>query len=448
MSTTAHTHPAEGDLAAAADPSARKEGAAEVLRIVFGGDVVAALREGFLQGGDFTAVVPLLVGTGAKPHLAAAARGALAAACDAGKAGAAALLLECDGVRAEDANAGSTYVNVHGIGGYSLLSAAARRGDAGVVGALVRSGKADVGKPDASGHLPLVEAANSGNAACVEVLLAAPGIDANQADDNGERALSIAAFNGHLECLQALLRAAGIDAAALDEGEDKTALMWAANQGHTDCLRALLAAGVDPDQADGEGTTALTEAAYGDSVECIHALVAAGADVNQGSTGGWTALDGAAAINSTGAVRALVAVNGIDLGHSDLLDGFTALHNACSHQNAEMTSLLLVAGGCRFALEAAPATTRRVPLELADDSKEGKAVRAVFLSGVDYWQRTRHGGHSWAMRQVVLGLMLTRQRLDNAAPQAPAAHALVHLPEEIWLLMLGFLRSADFPPHQ
>ena len=73
-------------------------------------------------------------------------------------------------------------------------------------------------------------------------------------------------------------------------------------------------------------------------------------------------------------------------------------------------------------------------------------MRAVFLSGVDYWQHRRHGGHSWEMRQVVLALMLTRQRLDNAAPPTPAAGALVHLPEEIWLLMLGFLRSADYPP--
>ena len=63
------------------------------------------------------------------------------------------------------------------------------------------------------------------------------------------------------------------------------------------------------------------------------------------------------------------------------------------------------------------------------------------------------------MRDVVLAVMLVRQRLD-AAPQTAAAarptrrrraiaaantaHTLVHLPEEIWLLMCGFLRSADF----
>ena len=90
-------------------------------------------------------------------------------------------------------------------------------------------------------------------------------------------------------------------------------------------------------------------------------------------------------------------------------------------------------------------------------------MRAAFLSGVDYWQRTLHGGHSWAMRRVMEALMLTRQRLDAPAPAARevttrvtrrrsaataalAARTLVHLPEEIWLLVCGSLRSADFPP--
>ena len=43
--------------------------------------------------------------------------------------------------------------------------------------------------------------------------------------------------------------------------------------------------------------------------------------------------------------------------------------------------------------------------------------------------------------------MLVRQRLDAGPPVTGGGAALVplvHLPEEIWLLVCGFLRSADF----
>ena len=45
------------------------------------------------------------------------------------------------------------------------------------------------------------------------------------------------------------------------------------------------------------------------------------------------------------------------------------------------------------------------------------------------------------MKEAVRTLLLVRQRL---AAQSHQAHALPDLPEEIWLLALGFLRSADF----
>ena len=81
---------------------------------------------------------------------------------------------------------------------------------------------------------------------------------------------------------------------------------------------------------------------------------------------------------------------------------------------------------------------------MPEDVAKDAAARKVFASGVDYWQRKLHGGHSRAMKRAVLAMMLVRQRLDAEAAAAGAAHALVHLPEEIWLLMCAFLRSADF----
>ena len=53
------------------------------------------------------------------------------------------------------------------------------------------------------------------------------------------------------------------------------------------------------------------------------------------------------------------------------------------------------------------------------------------------------------MRAAVQTLLLVRQRLGSHAllAQGPAAAgALPHLPEEIWLAALGFLRSANFLP--
>ena len=84
-----------------------------------------------------------------------------------------------------------------------------------------------------------------------------------------------------------------------------------------------------------------------------------------------------------------------------------------------------------------------------DAAKGFKAVLDLFASGVDYWQRRRHGGHSWAMKEAVLALMLTRQRLDNAPAPELLDHAAAEshrLPEEMWLRACSFLRSADFEP--
>ena len=382
--TMASTAPQLPTAAAAS----RKDDAAEVLRMVLGEGIVSALNEGFAKGGDFTDVIPLLVAAGARPHLAAAARAAVATACDGGRAGAAALLLAADGVRPEDAGAESTYTDEEGEGGYPLLHAATLRGDAAVVRALVGSGKADV---------------NADGSGC-----------------------------GFMQPLRI-----------------------AAEKGHADCLRVLLAAdGIQANAPDAEDYTALMDAVVYENAECVRMLLAdIRVDVNHTSSeDGWTALGLAVdGNNQPETVRALVGHGGVDLGFASMFYGWTALHYACKENNAETASLLLVAGSCRFALTAAaPGGTamRRTPLDLAGDSKEGQAVRALFLSGIDYWQRRRHAAHARAMRDVVLAVMLVRQRLD-AAPQtavaaAAAAHTLVHLPEEIWLLMCGFLRSADF----
>ena len=79
------------------NPARRRQDAAHVLGRVFGEEVFAALHDGFLRG-DLTGVVPLLSATTSKPYLRQAAQAGFVEACVENEAGAAALLLEGDGV--------------------------------------------------------------------------------------------------------------------------------------------------------------------------------------------------------------------------------------------------------------------------------------------------------------------------------------------------------------
>ena len=172
---------------------------------------------------------------------------------------------------------------------------------------------------------------------------------------------------------------------------------------------------------------------------CVHALLAvAGIDANLASTDdGLTALMLAVDGKHPSCVRALAAAKGISINlRCPQFGNKSALHDACEAQSAEMAEVLLLAGGCRFLHDE----DGKTPLGLAAGHK---GVVKVFASGVDYWQRRRHGTHAWAMKGVVTTLLLVRQRLGVLAP---AAGSLRCLPEEIWLAMCCFLRGADFTP--
>jgi hypothetical protein len=124
-----------------------------------------------------------------------------------------------------------------------------------------------------------------------------------------------------------------------------------------------------------------------------------------------------------------------------------------------MVRALLLGGGCRFKLTTSTFYLRQgtagdgTPLGMTTNPD----VRTLFASGIDYWQRKHHAHHSWAMKEVVLTLLLVAQRMrahaDITQPLAissdahqPVQHqprSLPLLPEEIWLELLGFLRSAD-----
>ena len=360
-------------------------------------------------------------------------------------------LLSADGI---DANAAVNPAYLHGmeddaVDGDTVLVRAAREGNAGAVRVLVESGKADVSRAAPNGELPLVQAIVSGDAACMEVLLCADGINTGQADGECWTPLIAAAHSGNAALVQRLLRAAGAAVNHANEFGD-TALTKAAQKGHGDCVRALLNAdGVAVNHANEGGITALLRAAFGGHVGCVRALLQAdGVDANiadaywgpplltaiRRHVGGWEAC-----------ARALASAKGIDLNHRHQDFGRTVLHEVCARKHAALAEHLLIAGGCRFALTTAGHDDYYQPTKAGDTALAlaagDKAITKVFASGVDYWRRGLHSGHGWAMKEAVRTLLLVRQRLD-----ANALAALPHLPEEIWLAALGFLRSADFMP--
>ena len=337
-------------------------------------------------------------------------------------------LLSADGIDA-DALVNPTYVNVGGdddddMEGDTVLVRAARDGNAGAVRALVASGKADANRPAPNGMLPLVEAILSRDAACAEALLEANRVDANQPDRVGQTPLIAAASEGDAVCVQRLLGASGVAVNHSDKG-GHAALLHAAASGHVACVHVLL-------QVDDVDVN-IASAYWGSPLLCTISS----------RNDDWEAC-----------ARALASSKGIILNYRHQKFGRTALHTICALKHAALAEHLLIAGGCRFALTAEGHDHNDRPTKAGDTalalSADDKAVAKVFASGVEYWQRRRHGGHGWAMKKAVRTLLLVRQRLDAQTLVAPgsaaAAGALPHLPEEIWLAALGFLRSADFMP--
>ena len=353
--------------------------------------------------------------------------------------------------------------------GDTVLVRAVRHGNAGAVRALVASGKADVNKAAPNGALPLVRAITLKDAACVEALLAADGINTATPErglvrrygqsgsaTTGATALIAAARAGNRALLQRLLhRHTGVAVNHRQHAADGavTALTAAVFNGHAGCVRALLQVdGIDVRAADEYAGATLFRTIMdrkGDWEACARALISA---------------------------NSIVRLNLLNCRHREC--GWTALHMICETKNASLAEDLLIAGSCRFAPTLAlTAVTwhawhdarqwwssgviknnrnEKYDLILGLFKKGGDTALAVaagdaaitrlFASGVDYWQRRLHGRHGWAMKEVVRTLLLVDQRLDaNAAllaPHMPAA--LPYLPKEIWLVALGFLRSADF----
>lgn len=165
---------------------------------------------------------------------------------------------------------------------YKGLLAAAARGDAGEIRALVAKGaRPDV--RDSYQRTPLHVAAYGGHHEAMRALVAA-GANPNALERDRYDIVTIAAVANDVPTLKIALEL-GCSAKNITSRYDGTALIAAAHLGHVEVVRTLMKAGAPLDHVNNLGWTALIESiVLGDGgarhTDTLNALVAAGANVN------------------------------------------------------------------------------------------------------------------------------------------------------------------------
>jgi len=176
--------------------------------------------------------------------------------------------------------------------GYTGLFAAAARGDAAQIKALIAKGeKPDV--RDAYRRTPLHVAAYGGRHEAMRALVAA-GANPNALENDRYDIVTIAAVANDVPTLKVAL-ALGASAKNVTSRYDGTALIAAAHLGHAEIVQTLIRAGAPLDHVNNLGWTALIESiVLGDGgprhTATLKALIEAGANVNLADRNGQTPL--------------------------------------------------------------------------------------------------------------------------------------------------------------
>jgi ankyrin repeat protein len=176
--------------------------------------------------------------------------------------------------------------------GYTGLFAAAARGDASEIAALISRG-APPDPRDGHGRTPLHVAAYGGHHEAMRALVTA-GADPNALERDRYDIVTIAAVANDVPTLGVAL-ALGASAANVTSRYHGTALIAAAHLGHAEVVRTLIRAGAPLDHVNNLGWTAVIESiVLGDGgprhLDTLTALVEAGANVNLPDRGGHTPL--------------------------------------------------------------------------------------------------------------------------------------------------------------
>ena len=460
-----------------------KQTAVDLLGLMIGADLTAAIQEAFTTN-TFAGLLDVLPTSG-NAHACSLHQAAFKSACNIGRTDIATVLLgsaNVDPNQTFERDSLNPLAMRRVLPQSTVLQHAIADNQASVVRLLVAHDEVDVNFHLDDCLAPLALAALGGQADCMQALLTADGIYVNQVSGYGNNiaecfsevtALVLACGNpgiqagpGHHKCASLLLAVEGIDVhgQAAGFGDCSPPLFCAVGNHNVPCVMALLAVpGIDVNLAEQDGATPLSHACkcgYLDIVTAILATKGVDANILEDDASGFTPLHAAVlssctqhgADRSLATVRVLLTVKNIDINvvctYSEACTG-TPLHMACRFGEHELVQALLLGGACRFKGYADrpidPCTPQGPGVMSHPDVAQNEKVRKVFLSGADYWQRKHHAHHSWAMKQVVMTLLLVGQRLDYEASNQPdPTTVLPEMPEEIWLSACGFLRSADF----
>lgn len=137
---------------------------------------------------------------------------------------------------------GADVQSAHGDG-FTALHWAALQGEADIAGMLLYAGAQTEARTRVGGHTPLHVASSRGHAEVARLLLEREA-DADAATDNGTTPLMLAADAGSVATIDVLLEA-DANPWAREHANGHTALHFAANKGRTEAVRHLLDAGAE-----------------------------------------------------------------------------------------------------------------------------------------------------------------------------------------------------------
>ena len=314
------------------------------------------------------------------------------------------------------------------------------------------------------------------NTEILKLFLSRPEVvmSVNDCDFQDRTLLHKACVWGHASSVQLLLGVPGVDPNILSY-HSQTALYEWLKERHPwtpdaqTIFESLLPLVTNINQRDWVGHTLLRFAVTYGSRRVLRLLLAAGACVETSNMNGHTPLHYAAGLGRSSpqpdpSVAGMLLCAGAqpnaltEKGETPLVFAFRKYVYVCyptsrtcsvDREHAEnvksVVRRLLVGGACRhlaFNGLTGDFVNRRRSLLLGSATGDQRLAlfRSLMLCRDDFWRRALHREHCCEMRLVVFTLLLVRVRLRVS--ESPAV--LKNLPEEMWFLVLGFLRGADF----